>query len=197
MEQMHFSWRFKAIWEKWQEHTTLLVCCIVWCITELVLFTTSDNTGNFHPVSQLSLDSRASAVSFSSSVSWPSASAASSGVISSTLAWRTISWLTTISVASNSVKAFHIHMLSWCQVSLNIKFHNISIHSSNSHTLQIPMPASVSFGTTTMTTILQCFSRTIRLSWCQKKAPSGLYGTREDNKRQTHWQAEWAPLHPD
>jgi len=32
---------------------------------------------------------------------------------------------------------------------------------------------------------------------CQKKASSGLYGAREDNKRQTHRQSERAPLHPD
>ena len=51
--------------------------------------------------------------------------------------------------------------------------------------------------TITTTTVLRPFSRTIRLSWCQKKASSGLYGAREDNKRQAHQQSMWAPLHPD
>jgi len=41
------------------------------------------------------------------------------------------------------------------------------------------------------------FSGTTRVSQCQKKASSGLYSAREDNKRQTHWQSGWAPLHPD
>ena len=38
----------------------------------------------------------------------------------------------------------------------------------------------------TTATILRPFSRTTRVSWCQKKASSGLYGAREDNMRQTH-----------
>jgi len=33
------------------------------------------------------------------------------------------------------------------------------------------------------------FSGTTRVSRCQKKAYSGLYGAREDNNRQTHWQS--------
>ena len=40
-------------------------------------------------------------------------------------------------------------------------------------------------------------SGTTRVSRCQKKASSGLHGAREDNKRQTHRQSGWAPLHPD
>ena len=31
----------------------------------------------------------------------------------------------------------------------------------------------------------------------QKKSSSGLHGAREDNKRQTHRQSGWVPLHPD
>jgi len=38
---------------------------------------------------------------------------------------------------------------------------------------------------------------TTRVSRCQKKASSGLYGAGEDNKRQTHRQSGWTPLHPD
>jgi len=41
------------------------------------------------------------------------------------------------------------------------------------------------------------FSGITQVSQCQKKASSGLYGAREDNKRQTHQQSGWAPLHPD
>ena len=41
------------------------------------------------------------------------------------------------------------------------------------------------------------FSGTTRVSQCQKKASSGFYGAREDNKRQTHWQSGWASLHLD
>ena len=40
-------------------------------------------------------------------------------------------------------------------------------------------------------------SGTTQVSRCQKKASSGLCGAREDNKRQTHRQSGWAPLHPD
>jgi len=47
------------------------------------------------------------------------------------------------------------------------------------------------------TTIYGRFSGTIQVRWCQKKAPSEFYGAREDNKRQTHRQSRWAPLHPD
>ena len=32
-------------------------------------------------------------------------------------------------------------------------------------------------------------SRTTQVSWCQKKASSGFYGARENNKRQTHRQS--------
>ena len=41
------------------------------------------------------------------------------------------------------------------------------------------------------------FSGTTWVSWCQKKDSSGHYGAREDNKRQTHRQSGWAPLHLD
>jgi len=41
------------------------------------------------------------------------------------------------------------------------------------------------------------FSGTTRVSRCQKKASSGRYGARENNKRQTHQESGWAPLHPD
>jgi len=41
------------------------------------------------------------------------------------------------------------------------------------------------------------FSGTTRLSRCHKKASSGLHGAKEDNKRQTHRQSGWEPLHPD
>jgi len=41
------------------------------------------------------------------------------------------------------------------------------------------------------------FSGTTQVSQCQKKASSGLFGAREHNKRQTHRQSSWAPLHPD
>jgi len=41
------------------------------------------------------------------------------------------------------------------------------------------------------------FSGTTQVSRCQKKACSGLYGAREDNKWQTHRQSGLAPLHPD
>jgi len=34
------------------------------------------------------------------------------------------------------------------------------------------------------------------VSQCQKKT-SGLYGARQGNKKQTHRQSKWAPLHPD
>ena len=40
------------------------------------------------------------------------------------------------------------------------------------------------------------FSATTRVSWCQKKCSSGLYGARGDN-RQTRRQSGWVPLHPD
>ena len=40
------------------------------------------------------------------------------------------------------------------------------------------------------------FSDTTWVSRCQKRA-SGLYGAREDQKRQTHWPSSWVPLHPD
>jgi len=40
------------------------------------------------------------------------------------------------------------------------------------------------------------FSGTTRLSRCQRRT-SGLYGTREDQQRQTHWPSGWVPLHPD
>ena len=40
------------------------------------------------------------------------------------------------------------------------------------------------------------FFGTIRMSQCQKKT-SGLYGARQDNKKQTCRQSRWAPLHPD
>jgi len=45
-------------------------------------------------------------------------------------------------------------------------------------------------------TILQRFSGITRVSRCQKKAPSGLHGARED-KRQTHHSFGWVPLHQD
>jgi len=41
------------------------------------------------------------------------------------------------------------------------------------------------------------FSGTIRVRRYQKKASSGRYGARQDNKRQTHWKSGWAPLHLD
>jgi len=41
------------------------------------------------------------------------------------------------------------------------------------------------------------FSGITWVSQCQKKASSGLYGAREDNKKQTHRQSGLAPLHPD
>jgi len=53
---------------------------------------------------------------------------------------------------------------------------------------------------TTITTLQQFngpFFGTTRVSRCQKNASSGLYGAREDNKRQTHQQSRWAPLHLD
>jgi len=53
------------------------------------------------------------------------------------------------------------------------------------------------FKTTTPQPFYGPFSRTTQVSRCQKKASSGLYGAREDNKRQTHRQSGWAPLHPD
>jgi len=43
---------------------------------------------------------------------------------------------------------------------------------------------------------LSPFPGTTRVSRCQKR-PSGLYGEREDEQRQTHQQSGWAPLHPD
>jgi len=39
------------------------------------------------------------------------------------------------------------------------------------------------------------FSGTARVNRCQKRT-SGLYGAREDSRRQTHRQSGWAPLHP-
>jgi len=49
--------------------------------------------------------------------------------------------------------------------------------------------------TYTTTTI---FPGTIRVSRCpQKKASSGLYGASVDNRRQTHRQSGWTPLHLD
>jgi len=41
------------------------------------------------------------------------------------------------------------------------------------------------------------FSWTTRVSRCEKKAFSGLYGAWEDNKMQTHQQSAWVPLHVD
>jgi len=41
------------------------------------------------------------------------------------------------------------------------------------------------------------FQATTRVSQCQKKPSCALYGAREDNKRQTHWQSAWVPLHLD
>jgi len=41
------------------------------------------------------------------------------------------------------------------------------------------------------------FSGTTQVSWCHKKASSGLYGVKEDNKRQTHRQSGCVLLHPD
>ena len=93
------------MWEiKWQR-TTLLVCWTVCWTTELVLLTTSDNTGNFHPVSQPSLVSASlSCIKYVST-----GSAAVTEGVSSTLPWRTISWLTTVSELSNSTDTVHIH----------------------------------------------------------------------------------------
>jgi len=51
------------------------------------------------------------------------------------------------------------------------------------------------WATCATTTVIWPFSRTTRVSRCQKRT-SGLYGARVDLQRQTHRPSGWAPLHP-
>jgi len=64
-------------------------------------------------------------------------------------------------------------------------------------TMNAPHTHPEQYTTTTPQPFYGPFSGTIQVSRCQKKASSGLYGAREDNKRQTHRQSGWVPLHPD
>jgi len=62
------------------------------------------------------------------------------------------------------------------------------IWSECTHQLRYHHPPQLFYG---------LFSGTTQVSRCQKKASSGLYGAREDNKMQTYQQYWWAPLHSD
>jgi len=64
-------------------------------------------------------------------------------------------------------------------------FHKFLSQTKSSETTSAPQP------------FYSPFSRTIRVSRSQKKASSGIHRAREDNKRQTHRQSGWAPLHPE
>jgi len=89
-----------------------------------------------------------------------------------------------------------VNCLSTLQIPPSIDYTPPVISSQALHNIAI-----VSSTTTVTTPPPQPFhgpvSGTTRVSRCHKKASSGLYGAREDNKRQTHRQSGWTPLHPD
>jgi len=73
---------------------------------------------------------------------------------------------------------------------------NRKLHNRSTSSRHVEMLYDKSTSTTTHTTVLRPFFRDYpRVSRCQKKSFSALFGARKDKQRQTHRSSGWAPLY--